>query len=124
MLSLAKLSVQPGMHPLSSLISPHARASITDNTWPVFASMSWALVMYLFRWYPETLASSLRSSMVYMYVFVILLRSGVCPGGFLSFYFSSVDGSANHLLNQLRGLGPLGFFPKLGDSQQINVHAF
>ncbi|KAI2785886.1 hypothetical protein POX_h09648 [Penicillium oxalicum] len=67
MLSLAKLSVQPGMHPLSSLISPHARASITDNAWPVFASMSWALVMYLFRWYPETLASSLRSSMVYIY---------------------------------------------------------
>jgi peroxisomal membrane protein 4 len=34
----------------------------------VFASMTWALVMYIFRWYPETLASSLRSSMVYMYV--------------------------------------------------------
>ncbi|KAF7716812.1 Peroxisomal membrane protein 4 [Penicillium ucsense] len=67
MLSLAKLSVQPGMHPLSSLITPEARASITDNAWPVFASMSWALVMYLFRWYPETLASSLRSSMVYIY---------------------------------------------------------
>ncbi|KAJ5475108.1 hypothetical protein N7539_008174 [Penicillium diatomitis] len=67
MLSLAKLSVQPGMHPLSSLITPQARTSITDNAWPVFASMSWALVMYLFRWYPETLASSLRSSMVYIY---------------------------------------------------------
>jgi hypothetical protein len=30
--------------------------------------MTWAMVMYIFRWHPETLASSLRSSMVYMYV--------------------------------------------------------
>jgi hypothetical protein len=28
--------------------------------------------MYLFRWYPETLASSLRSSMVYMCVTLIV----------------------------------------------------
>jgi peroxisomal membrane protein 4 len=28
--------------------------------------MTWAMVMYIFRWHPETLASSLRSSMVYM----------------------------------------------------------
>lgn len=66
MLSLAKLAVQPNMHPLSSLITPEARASITDHAWPVFASFTWAFVMYIFRWYPETLVSSLRSSMVYM----------------------------------------------------------
>ncbi|KAJ5156575.1 hypothetical protein N7492_009378 [Penicillium capsulatum] len=64
MLSLAKLAVQPDMHPLSSLITPEARASITNNAWPVFASFSWAFVMYIFRWYPETLVSSLRSSMI------------------------------------------------------------
>lgn len=68
MLSLAKLAVQPNMHPLSSLITPEARTKITDNAWPVFASMTWAFVMYIFRWYPDTLVSSLRSSMVYMYV--------------------------------------------------------
>ncbi|OQD88988.1 hypothetical protein PENANT_c003G05983 [Penicillium antarcticum] len=67
MLSLAKLAIQPNMHPLSSLITPEARTKITGNAWPVFASMTWAFVMYIFRWYPETLASSLRSSMVYIY---------------------------------------------------------
>ncbi|CEJ57588.1 Putative Peroxisomal protein [Penicillium brasilianum] len=72
MLSLAKLSVEPNMHPLSSLITPEARAQITNNAWPAFASLSWAFVMYLFRWYPETLASSLRSSMVYMCVTLIV----------------------------------------------------
>lgn len=66
MLSLAKLAIQPNMHPLSSLISPEARTQITDHAWPVFASMTWAFVMYIFRWYPDTLVSSLRSSMVYM----------------------------------------------------------
>lgn len=69
MLALAKLAVQPNMHPLSSLITSETRTKMTDNAYPVFASMTWAMVMYIFRWYPETLASSLRSSMVYMYVF-------------------------------------------------------
>lgn len=73
MLALAKLAIQPNMHPLSSLFTPDSRSRISNNAWPVFASMSWAFVMYIFRWYPETLASSLRSSMVYMYV--TLLRS-------------------------------------------------
>jgi peroxisomal membrane protein 4 len=67
MLALAKLAVQPNMHPLSSLITPDARTKITNNAYPVFASMTWAMVMYIFRWHPETLASSLRSSMVYIY---------------------------------------------------------
>lgn len=68
MLAIGKLAIQPNMHPLSSLITPDARTKMTDNAWPVFASMTWASVMYIFRWYPDTLASSLRSSMVYMYV--------------------------------------------------------
>ncbi|KAL2831832.1 Tim17/Tim22/Tim23/Pmp24 family-domain-containing protein [Aspergillus cavernicola] len=66
-LAYAKLSIQPGMHPLSSLISPEARKQVESNAWAVFASFSWAFVMYLFRWHPETLMSSLRSSMVYIY---------------------------------------------------------
>lgn len=69
MLALAKLSVQPKMHPLSSLITSDARSQIMNNAYPVFAGMTWAMVMYIFRWHPETLASSLRSSMVYMYVY-------------------------------------------------------
>lgn len=72
MLALAKLAVQPNMHPLSSLITSDSRTKITNNAYPVFAGMTWAMVMYIFRWHPETLASSLRSSMVYMYVFLPL----------------------------------------------------
>ncbi|BCS21304.1 Tim17/Tim22/Tim23/Pmp24 family protein [Aspergillus puulaauensis] len=66
-LGFAKLSVQPGAHPLSDLMGPEGRKHIENNAWAVFASVSWALVMYLFRWHPETLMSSLRSSMVYIY---------------------------------------------------------
>ncbi|GAB1203513.1 hypothetical protein APSETT445_002148 [Aspergillus pseudonomiae] len=67
LLALAKLSVQPNMHPLSSLVTPSARADIEKHAWPVFASLSWAMVMYIFRWHPDTLMSSLKSSMVYIY---------------------------------------------------------
>ncbi|PYI35059.1 putative peroxisomal membrane protein [Aspergillus indologenus CBS 114.80] len=66
-LALAKLAIRPDMHPLSSLITPQTRTQIESNAWPVFASVSWALVMYIFRWHPDTLMSSLRSSMVYIY---------------------------------------------------------
>ncbi|KAJ5291076.1 hypothetical protein N7478_000327 [Penicillium angulare] len=67
MLSLAKLAVEPNMHPLSPLVTPEARAKIYEYAWPAFASFTWAFVMYIFRWYPDTLVSSLRSSMVYIY---------------------------------------------------------
>lgn len=68
MLALAKIAIQPNVHPLSHLITPDTREKMTNNAWPVFASFTWAFVMYIFRWYPDTLASSLRSSMKYMYV--------------------------------------------------------
>ena len=45
------------------------RERIENNAWPVFASLSWAMVMWMFRWYPETIQPSLRSSMKYMYAF-------------------------------------------------------
>jgi peroxisomal membrane protein 4 len=45
--------------PLSSKISHYA--------WPAFASVSWGLVMLLFRYHPEELQSSLRGSMTYIY---------------------------------------------------------
>lgn len=44
------------------------RRAMVRNGWPVFASLSWAMVMYIFRWHPESVQSSLRSSMSYMYV--------------------------------------------------------
>lgn len=48
---------------------------LSQNAWPVFASLSWATIMWMFRWYPQTIQPSLRSSMKYMYV--------------ISFYFDS-----------------------------------
>ena len=39
---------------------------ISKLGWPAFASLSWGLVMYLFRWHPEAIQPSLRSSMTYL----------------------------------------------------------
>ncbi|EGC44667.1 peroxisomal protein [Histoplasma capsulatum var. duboisii H88] len=67
MLAMAKMSVEPGTHRLSHLITPEARDKIYANAWPAFASLSWAFVMYIFRWHPAAIQSSLRSSMTYIY---------------------------------------------------------
>ncbi|KAF2088057.1 peroxisomal membrane protein 4 [Saccharata proteae CBS 121410] len=77
-LAMAKLVVQPSGAPGHGkmpdggdgwgLVSdPVLSKKIKDNAWPVFASMSWALVMYVWRWHPETVQPSLRSSMNYIY---------------------------------------------------------
>lgn len=62
MLALAKMSVQEvgGM-------SEVVRAKVTRNAWPVFASLSWGIIMWTYRWHPDTIQPSLRSSMKYMY---------------------------------------------------------
>ncbi|CRK11127.1 hypothetical protein BN1723_009262, partial [Verticillium longisporum] len=65
-LALARLAVKPSVG-LPRVSEPGASASISHYAWPVFASGSWAMVMYLFRWHPEDLQSSLRSSMTYIY---------------------------------------------------------
>lgn len=62
-LALAKMAVQDG-----GVISQEARTRVTGNAWPVFASLSWAFVMWIYRWHPDTIQPSLRSSMKYMYV--------------------------------------------------------
>ena len=73
-LALARLSVSaPSPHtPLpafpTQLLSEQTRSRIQTNAWPVFASLSWAFVMYIFRWQPDSIQPSLRSSMKYMYV--------------------------------------------------------
>lgn len=46
------------------------RRALVRNGWPAFASLSWAMVMYIFRWHPESVQSSLRSSMSYMWVLI------------------------------------------------------
>lgn len=59
-IGLAKLSVQRG-------VVPDQDGTIRKNAWPVFASLTWACVMWMFRWHPDTVQSSLRHSMVYLY---------------------------------------------------------
>jgi peroxisomal membrane protein 4 len=80
-LGMAKLAVQPpgnntlvggtyGGHGGKGIfgLSEEQLAIVRTRSWPVFASLSWASVMWLFRWYPEMLQPSLRNSMTYMYV--------------------------------------------------------
>lgn len=67
-LALARLAVKPGYaHALPGLSEPGRSAAISHYAWPVFASLSWAAVMHLFRWHPAELQPSLRSSMTYIY---------------------------------------------------------
>jgi hypothetical protein len=87
-LALAKLAVQPrqvggaaGGHKSHGhggsgwelFGNGEMRRALVRNGWPAFASLSWAMVMYIFRWHPESVQSSLRSSMSYMWVFFLLL---------------------------------------------------
>lgn len=65
-LSLAKLTMQI---PSSRGITTRFNAKMSKHAWPIFASLSWATIMWVFRWYPQTVQPSLRSSMKYMYVF-------------------------------------------------------
>lgn len=82
-LALAKLAVQPpgdnslvggsyGGRGGKGVLGLNAEQLklIQTYSWPVFASVSWASVMWLFRYYPEMLQPSLRSSMTYMYVYL------------------------------------------------------
>lgn len=55
------------------LLSDEVKRALARNGWPVFASFSWAAVMWIFRWHPEVVQSSLRSSMSYMWVSPFLL---------------------------------------------------
>jgi len=67
MLALAKLSVQRKSEGGVGM-GWEMRERVKRNAWPVFASLSWAGVMWVYRWYPDTIQPSLKSSMKYMYV--------------------------------------------------------
>lgn len=66
-LGLARLAVRPGRG-LPVLSREPAATALSQHAWPVFAALSWAAVMYLFRWHAEDLQPSLRSSMDYIYL--------------------------------------------------------
>ena len=76
-LALARLSMEsprmtsttPTPTVWTQRLDESTKKRIRDNAWPVFASLSWGMVMYVFRWQPESIQPSLRSSMKYMYVF-------------------------------------------------------
>lgn len=77
-LACAKLIVAPsgegiGNGGLGIVTNPETRAMLQRNAWPVVASLSWASVMYIFRWHPEAVQPSLRSSMTYMCVSLLTL---------------------------------------------------
>jgi peroxisomal membrane protein 4 len=65
-LALARLAVKPGIG-LPVVSRKKESAVISHYAWPVFASVSWASVMYLFRWHAAELQPSLRGSMTYIY---------------------------------------------------------
>ncbi|KAK4218803.1 peroxisomal membrane protein 4 [Rhypophila decipiens] len=65
-LALARLAVKPG-YGLAGISEPNKSAAISHYAWPVFASVSWAMVMHIFHWHPAELQPSLRSSMTYIY---------------------------------------------------------
>ncbi|KAL6720666.1 hypothetical protein ACLMJK_002591 [Lecanora helva] len=67
MLALAKLTIQKRSEGGVG-IGRDLRERVQRNAWPVFASLSWAMVMWIFRWYPDTIQPSLKSSMKYIYV--------------------------------------------------------
>ena len=67
-LALARLSVRQGNPFALPVVSAEPTSSkVSYYAWPVFASVSWGMVMWLFRWHPEDLQPSLRSSMNYIY---------------------------------------------------------
>jgi peroxisomal membrane protein 4 len=60
------MSIKPG-YGLPGVSEPARSAAISYYAWPLFASVSWASVMHLFRWHAVELQPSLRSSMTYIY---------------------------------------------------------
>jgi len=73
MLALAKLAVKPreaasgeARGGIGLISDPRTKEMVTKHAWTAFASLSWASVMFLFRYHPEIIQPSLRSSMTYM----------------------------------------------------------
>jgi hypothetical protein len=68
-LGAAKLVIKPRGESVGGfelVRSAETRELIRRNAWPVFASFSWAAVMWMFTWHPDVVQPSLRSSMQYM----------------------------------------------------------
>jgi peroxisomal membrane protein 4 len=55
MQGLAKMAIKNG-------VVKDSRGTVSKYSWPVFGSLTWAAVMYLFRWHPEIIQVFYRSS--------------------------------------------------------------
>ena len=44
----AKLAIRKG-------VVKDSRGTVAKYSWPVFGSLTWAAVMYMFRWHPEVI---------------------------------------------------------------------
>jgi peroxisomal membrane protein 4 len=141
-LGMAKLAVQPpgdntliggayGGHGGKGILglSPEQLAIVRQRSWPVFASLSWASVMWMFRWYPEMLQPSLRNSMTYMYVrrffpplFRIRSMSGSRPGCLAA--FPTDTGLTSTSLAQIQQRGQLGRLGQFHLAQQMILLRF
>lgn len=68
-LALARLAVKEGSPIALPVVSREpTSAAVRYYAWPIFASVSWGMVMWIFRHHPEDLQPSLRSSMSYIYL--------------------------------------------------------
>lgn len=54
MQGLARLAIRKG-------VVKDSRETVGKYSWPLFGSLTWATVMYLFRWYPEVIHVSLST---------------------------------------------------------------
>jgi hypothetical protein len=94
---------------------------VRQRSWPVFASLSWASVMWMFRWYPEMLQPSLRNSMTYMYVrrfsFVPLLPLGAS----LLFFTTDTGADVDFSLVQIQQRGHMGRLGQFPLAQQMKL---
>jgi hypothetical protein len=48
MQGFAKLAIKKG-------VVKDSRGTVAKYSWPIFGSLTWACVMFLFRWYPEVI---------------------------------------------------------------------
>lgn len=144
-LGMAKLAVQPpgdntlvggayGGHGGKGIfgLNEQQLAIVRQRSWPVFASLSWASVMWMFRWYPEMLQPSLRNSMTYMYVrrfsSPLLLLFGLRSmsgkpqlGAFAAFLSTDTGADVDFSLVQIQQRGHMGRLGQFPLAQQMKL---